>query len=230
MPEATLNNSIISSRRGFLSGAAVAATGGAVMALAAIPPAVTAATPMAAVACPDADPVFALIARHRAEERAYSDALMALSELCETLPEEARRSTPRVQLGMKGGEPYYLHTHAQIDDRLGLMPDFASTPEIRARLHAELDRDRTELWTKQDENGVTDADGLVLQLCESCQELEWALANTMPTSLAGVAAVLRYANECEDQGNEWPDTDTIGREGWHYQLRQTMAAAVVNLA
>jgi hypothetical protein len=24
---------------------------------------------------------------------------------------------------------------------------------------------------------------------------------------------------------EWPDTDTIGSDGWHYQLRATMAAA-----
>jgi hypothetical protein len=31
--------------------------------------------------------------------------------------------------------------------------------------------------------------------------------------------VLRFANEVEDEGNEWPDTDTIGAEGWHYQLR-----------
>jgi hypothetical protein len=44
------------------------------------------------------------------------------------------------------------------------------------------------------------------------------LANTPPTTLAGVAAVLRLANEIED-GNEWPDTDTVGRNGWHYRLR-----------
>jgi hypothetical protein len=47
-----------------------------------------------------------------------------------------------------------------------------------------------------------------------------------PTTLAGVAAVLRFSNEIEDAGLEWPDTDTIGAEGWHYQLRATMAAAV----
>jgi ribonuclease HI len=48
----------------------------------------------------------------------------------------------------------------------------------------------------------------------------------MPTSMAGVAAVLRYANEWEDVGEKWPDTDTIGPDGWHYQLRATMAAAI----
>ena len=25
---------------------------------------------------------------------------------------------------------------------------------------------------------------------------------------------------------EWPDTDRIGRKGWHYQLRATMAQAI----
>jgi hypothetical protein len=47
-----------------------------------------------------------------------------------------------------------------------------------------------------------------------------------PTTLAGVAAVLRFANEIEDGGMEWPNTDAIGRKGWHYQLRATMAAAI----
>jgi hypothetical protein len=55
------------------------------------------------------------------------------------------------------------------------------------------------------------------------------LATTPPTTLAGVAAVLRFANEIEDAGNEWPDTDTVGRDGWHYQLRATMAAAIETL-
>lgn len=56
--------------------------------------------------------------------------------------------------------------------------------------------------------------------------IDWRLATTPPTTLAGVAAVLRFANEIEDGGMEWPDTDAIGPEGWHYQLRATMAAAV----
>ena len=51
----------------------------------------------------------------------------------------------------------------------------------------------------------------------------------MPMTLAGVAAVLKYVNKLEADGEEWPDSDVIGREGWHYKLRETMAAAVVNL-
>jgi hypothetical protein len=62
--------------------------------------------------------------------------------------------------------------------------------------------------------------------CDFASEVAWKLATTRPTTLAGVAAVLRFANEFEDAGNEWPNTDPIGPEGWHYQLRATMAAAL----
>lgn len=52
------------------------------------------------------------------------------------------------------------------------------------------------------------------------------IATTVPTSMAGVAAALRYANEWENVGEEWPNTDEIGPDGWHYELRATMAAAI----
>ncbi|HEV3138492.1 MAG TPA: hypothetical protein VGZ26_11325 [Pirellulales bacterium] len=62
--------------------------------------------------------------------------------------------------------------------------------------------------------------------CHFANEVDWKLATTPPTTLAGVAAVLRLANEIEDAGNEWPNTDTVGRDGWHYQLRATIAQAI----
>jgi hypothetical protein len=62
--------------------------------------------------------------------------------------------------------------------------------------------------------------------CHLVNEVDWRLATTQPTTIAGVAAVLRFANEIEDGGMEWPATDAIGPEGWHYQLRATMAAAL----
>jgi hypothetical protein len=206
------------SRRRFLSQATAVAAGGAALAQAS-----AATAPIAALASSDVDPIFALIARHRAEEQAYTDALVARDEL--DVPKEVLR-LPRIQLGMKANEPHYLHSHQEIDDWLEWMPDFARTPKIRARLHAELDRDITEIWAKREDLGMIDADVRVEELCDSCHELEWDLANTMPTSIAGVAAVLRYANECEDKGEEWPGTDTIGSDGWHYQLRQTAARAL----
>lgn len=66
-------------------------------------------------------------------------------------------------------------------------------------------------------------------MCEEVNAIAWKLATTPPTTLAGVAAVLRFANEVEDVGGEWPDTDTIGPDGWHYKLRATMAAAIDTL-
>jgi hypothetical protein len=63
-------------------------------------------------------------------------------------------------------------------------------------------------------------------MCDEVNAIAWNLATTPPATLAGVAAVLRFANEIEDAGGDWPETDTIGPDGWHYQLRATMAAAV----
>jgi hypothetical protein len=62
--------------------------------------------------------------------------------------------------------------------------------------------------------------------CHASYAAAWSLATTPPTTLAGIIAVLRFANQFEDEGMEWPDTDTIGPDGWHYQLRATMAAAI----
>jgi hypothetical protein len=64
---------------------------------------------------------------------------------------------------------------------------------------------------------------------DAANEIEWKLATTKPTTLAGVAAVLSFANQIEDEGGEWPNTDTIGPEGWHYKLRATMAEAVESI-
>jgi hypothetical protein len=230
MAQANTNNSttmpVDQTRRQFLSQAAGVAAGSAVLALATVSATEGAAAPVAALPSSGVDPIFTVIARHRAEQQAYGDALVAQDDLDEIIPKEIQRPSGRVQWGMKGGEPYYLYSHEQIDHQMEWSPDFASGPEIRAKLHAEFDRDTSELSTKRDEYGATAADDRVEQLCDSCQDLAWALANTVPISIAGVVAVLQYANECEDGGEEWPDTDTIGSEGWHYQLRQTAARAL----
>jgi hypothetical protein len=195
--------------------------GTAAVAVAAVPSAANASS----AALAPIDPIFAVIDRHRARSRAYDEAIGDQSKLEEILPEEITRS-PRVQFGMKDGQPHYLYSHEHIDSQLEWMPDFARTPEIRARLQAELDRDIAEILAKQDECGLTAAELRSETLSYSCQKLAWAIATTVPTSMAGVAAVLRYANECEDAGEEWPGTDAIGSDGWHYQLRQTLAEAL----
>jgi hypothetical protein len=79
-----------------------------------------------------------------------------------------------------------------------------------------------------DERGIgeDEADDRCCAAGDAVNVLDWKLANTPPTTLAGIAAVLRFANEIEDGGMEWPNTDKVGPEGWHYQLRATMAAAI----
>ncbi|MGY4407828.1 hypothetical protein [Bradyrhizobium sp. USDA 3315] len=66
--------------------------------------------------------------------------------------------------------------------------------------------------------------------CYAAMDAAWELTSTIPTTIAGIAAVLQYSNEVEDAGDEWPVTDTIGPDGWHYQLRQAMAVTAANLA
>jgi hypothetical protein len=73
---------------------------------------------------------------------------------------------------------------------------------------------------------ASEADDRCSAACHAAHAIDWKLATMLPTTLAGVAAVLRFANEHEDAGGEWPNTDAIGADGWHYQLRATMAAAI----
>jgi hypothetical protein len=100
-----------------------------------------------------------------------------------------------------------------------LAADLAHCAAIDAQDQAESDEER-------DPDAVNEAFQRCCVACTVVNEADWRLATTPPTTLAGVAAVLRFANEIEDGGMEWPDTDTVGAEGWHYQLRETMAAAI----
>jgi hypothetical protein len=114
----------------------------------------------------------------------------------------------------------------------GTTPDlaFALIAEKRAAdvAHCEaIDaQDEAEMKHGDDSDIALEANDLCFAACRAVNVIDWRLATTPPTTLAGVAAVLRFANEIEDAGNEWPNTDTVGREGWHYQLRATMAAAI----
>ena len=100
-----------------------------------------------------------------------------------------------------------------------LAADAAHCEAIDAQDEAESDEER-------DPDAVEGAFQRCCVACTVVNEADWRLATTPPTTLAGVAAVLRFANEIEDGGMEWPATDTVGLEGWRYQLRATMAAAV----
>ena len=59
-----------------------------------------------------------------------------------------------------------------------------------------------------DSEAVVDAEDNCAAACDLVNDVDWKLATTPPSTLAGVAAVLRFANEIEDAGFEWPNTDT----------------------
>jgi hypothetical protein len=86
--------------------------------------------------------------------------------------------------------------------------------------------DAAEEWQGPSSDAARKADERCYAASKAVNEIDWKLATTPPTTLAGVVAVLRLANLIEDGGMEWPNTDTVGSAGWHYQLRATMAAAI----
>jgi hypothetical protein len=100
-----------------------------------------------------------------------------------------------------------------------LAADVAHCAAIDAQDEAESDEER-------DPDAVEEAFQRCCVACTVVNKADWRLATTPPTTLAGVAAVLRFANKIEDGGMEWPNTDAVGPDGWHYQLRATMVAAV----
>jgi hypothetical protein len=112
------------------------------------------------------------------------------------------------------------------------MPNGGADPAfalIAEKLAADIAHcEAIDAQDKADELGIgsDEADDRCEAACHAVNAIDWKLATTPPTTLAGVAAVLRFANEIEDGGMEWPDTDAIGPEGWHYQLRATMATAL----
>jgi hypothetical protein len=109
-------------------------------------------------------------------------------------------------------------------------PAFALIAEKQAADAAHGDAiDAQDDAERDHEDGSPIVEEAWQRCCDACgvvNKADWRLATTPPTTLADVAAVLRFADEIEDGGMEWPATDTIGAEGWHYQLRATMAAAI----
>src|SRR5262249_28518794 len=95
-----------------------------------------------------------------------------------------------------------------------------------ALIEAKRAADAAHLRVIEAQDGTREARARCADASDAVNEADWKLVTTSPTTLDGIAAVLRFANQIEDQGMDWPHSDTIGREGWHYQLRATMAAAI----
>jgi hypothetical protein len=105
-------------------------------------------------------------------------------------------------------------------------PAFALIADKRAADIAHGEAIDSEDEAEEHGFGLDEASDRCLSACDAANAIDWRLATTPPMTLAGIAAVLRFANEHEDAGGEWPNTDAVGPDGWHYQLRATMAAAI----
>jgi len=71
-------------------------------------------------------------------------------------------------------------------------------------------------------NAAIAADAKETAAAHYANEVEWKLARTKPSTLVGVVALLRFVNEVEDDNLTWPDAT----DGWQYELRATLAAAI----
>jgi hypothetical protein len=130
------------------------------------------------------DPVFALIAVHKATNARHEQVCRIMSDLEGQIPQEKRQE-------------WYAGDRAE-----GIGAD--DDPRWRAA--------NTAYWT---------AFGAE-------EKAAWSIAHARPASLAGTAALLRYAYEHEAQRCEWPD----GRDpedadmGWHGAFHSSLAAAL----
>jgi hypothetical protein len=79
---------------------------------------------------------------------------------------------------------------------------------------------------------------LLISTCDAETDAALALVSTMPTTLAGVQAVLRYAAEHVAQGHVWTDeaniADDDGRSrpnrDWNFFLHRMLADALAEIA
>jgi hypothetical protein len=60
----------------------------------------------------------------------------------------------------------------------------------------------------------------------------WALAHACPVTLAGAAALLRYAHDQETEGHDWPcdPPDEASDEDWHATFHLSLAAALEGMS
>jgi hypothetical protein len=106
-----------------------------------------------------------------------------------------------------------------------------------SRMERAIPKDRRQEWFDEDRGkGIGLNDDLrwtaALAANRAAFEAEaraaWVLAHARPLSLAGAAALLRYAAEYEDEGSEWPSEPETedGEEEWMITFHQNLAAAL----
>jgi hypothetical protein len=111
---------------------------------------------------------------------------------------------------------------------------FAAVLERESALCAELRRRRSKLDYETDPRWIeTEAERDAA--CDATFEAAWAILAVQPTTVAGVAAALRYAAENCEAGNAWPnDPPPNSRkpkatESWNSALHRHLADALAQI-
>lgn len=181
----------------------------------------TAAPALAQAASFEPDPIYAAIERCRVAKIAAEDACIAANRLEESLPDETTRK-PRVHLG----DVPKFETTAEQDAEGALTirhklsatartPVFADSIEDIKHNASMAPKAQREAWIKEklaalkaDEEMLHEAQataGLIAaQEAEDAASTEerdavWELANTVPSTVAGLAAVMAYVREFADK-------------------------------
>jgi len=221
------------SKRKFIAGAATAAI--PALARASSPPAIGSV----------ADPIYALIERHRAAEAERKRLLDLMWATYDRLPESIRgRIGGKVDIGLfvspSGQLRREAYTHDEIDlcleQALHPLVHFArggsnqETPDaFRARLaeaHAELDRDREMVERVHREAGCREAEAAVEASDKIVEAAEKPLGAATATTWPGLLALVQYADELADEEVEW---DVRAEESMAHYLLPTIKRSLVGL-
>jgi hypothetical protein len=114
--------------------------------------------------------------------------------------------------------------------------------DVHCELEGELPKDKRQsnidAWEEKivatDDPRWIDSERSVNRAWDAEEDAAVAILHVRPTTLAGVIALLEYANEADTDGETWPvDLDsedgTINRN-WHYFLIESLAETLSTLA
>jgi len=105
-------------------------------------------------------------------------------------------------------------------------------PSDRCRSHCYCDGEERILET--DDPRWIESEREVIRTSEAESEAAVELVNVLPTTRAGVIALMQYANANDTDGEAWPP-ELISDDGtkirsWQYFLIENVAAALTNIA
>lgn len=155
------------------------------------------------------DPIFALIERHRAAEAERSRLLDLVNAAYDRVPDSIQATLWRVHIGLFVTPGGYLSSHASSHNEIDhgfenaiKRPNNETPDEFRTRraeAHAALDRNREMLERALREAGCREAEAALEAADKVVEAVEEPLAAATATTVAGLFALVRYADEVADE-------------------------------